>query len=321
MKRFICVLALICLAASHKVEITSDNGAVDEVFGFLEGLVSTAFNKSLPDITPCLTDSQAEVDDLAAMIADFKQGKSGIVAGLEKLGAMLTTLSPLISSCKQCPAEIKAGFATLKTDFTSPSTIAKMLLHAIEHIGTVVSDVKLVVSDFEAKNYIQMGSDLGKVIAILEVESELMDVHSIVKDMSLLIKGLFTEAFQKEIPDLDDCVTDAETIEADVKAIVSDFTHKKFVDGFKAISALVEKVAPALADCKKVVPEVKTEVTSLVSHIKDIKRDEKILLDVVLHHLEELLQDVIAVKTDFTSHNYFQMGTDLGKILILLQLP
>lgn len=255
------------------------------------------------------------------MIADFKKGASGILPGFEKFGDMLKSIVPLITVCKKCPAEVKQGFATLKDDFTSPTTIAKMLLQAVEHIGKLTTDIKSVVSDFGSKNFSQMGKDLGAAVSILEVESELIDVHSIAKDMGQLLQGLFAEAFQKEIPDLEGCVKDGEALEADVKAMISDFTHKKFADGFKAISDLVSKVTPSIADCKQTGGELKKELLILKNNVTDIKRDEKILLDLVLHHLEELLQDITAIKKDFTAHNYYNIGTDIGKILVLLQLP
>lgn len=142
------------------------------------------------------------------MIVDFKKGSSGILPGLEILGKMLSSIVPLVSNCKACPEEVKQGFVTLKNDFTNPKTITKMLLQAVMHIEALTTDIKAVVSDFEAKNFSQMGLDLGKAVSLLEIESELIDVHSIAKDMGLLVKGLFQEAFQKEIPDIDECVTE-----------------------------------------------------------------------------------------------------------------
>jgi hypothetical protein len=298
-----------------------DKAAVDTVFGFLEGLVQTAFNKSLPDITPCLKDAQPMADDLDDAVHLFMGGKAGIVPGLEKLGDMLTKLAPLISDCKQCPSEIKQGLLTLKADFTNKALIKKMIMQALFHLETIYNDVKLVVADAKAKNFVQMGSDIGKVITVLEVETELFSLHSIAGDVSQLLKGLFKTAFNTNIPDISNCVTNASGIEAAFKNVSSDFSHHEFIQAFKDLLAAFKEIPSAIAPCKQIPAEVKTEITKIKNNITDLSRDKQVMEDILFHHMMDLFSDISAIKTDYSSHEYFQMGEDLGNLLVLFKLP
>jgi hypothetical protein len=323
MKVLLVAICLVCAAFAH-TEVTvlmNEKTSIDTVFGFLEGMVSTAFGKTLPDITPCLKDAQPMADDLDDAVHQFMTGKAGIVPGLEKLGDMLTKLAPLILDCKQCPAEIKQGILTLKADFTNKAFIKKMIMNALFHLEDLFNDIKLVVADAKAKNFVQMGSDMGKLIQVLEVETELYSLHSINEDVSQLLKGLFLTAFNTSIPDVSNCITDAAGIEAAFKNVVSDFSHHSFIQGFKDLILAFKEIPTVIAPCKSIPAEAIAEVKAMKDHITDLSRDKSVVEDILFHHMMDVFEDVSAIKADYEKHEYFQLGSDIGKVLILFKLP
>lgn len=323
MKRLLVAICLVCAVFAHS-EVTvqfNEKTAIDTVFGFLEGLVSTAFGKTLPDITPCLKDAQPMVDDLDDVVHDFMTGKAGIVPGLEKLGDMLTKLAPLISDCKQCPTEIKQGILTLKADFTNKAFIKKMIMNALFHLEAIFNDVKLVVADAKSKNFVQMGADLGKVIQVLEVETELLSLHSVASDVSQLLKGMFKTAFNTNIPDISNCVADAQGLEAAFKNVASDFSHHSFIQGFKDLISAFKEIPSVIAPCKSIPAEVVAEVNAMKAHITDLSRDKAVVEDILFHHMMDVYEDVSAIKSDYANHEFYQLGSDIGKVLVLFKLP
>jgi hypothetical protein len=68
------------------------------------------------------------------------------------------------------------------------------------------------------------------------------------------------------------------------------------------------------------VSESITEVKQMVAHVTNFKNDIKVLEDVVLHHLSELVQYITAIVEASEKHEFYQIGVEVGKIVNLLQI-
>jgi hypothetical protein len=128
MKTLFVLIAIVALAVAQSdiTMVTDERDAAQEVFGFLEGFVSSGFSKRLSDVTPCLKDSKAILLDIDNAVRAFTKGTHGIVKGLTNIGDFFTKMVPVLSECPQCPKEVIMLVKHLQKDFSSNSKITKM---------------------------------------------------------------------------------------------------------------------------------------------------------------------------------------------------
>ena len=117
----------------------------DFVNGLLTGLVQ---DDSLDKVKACLTDAKSVETDMTAAIADFKKGDiADMIAGVAKVGHLLSTVDADISDCKGMKddaARIKAWSAI----FSNPSQLAQTVLaNAMANMTGLKADIGMISTD------------------------------------------------------------------------------------------------------------------------------------------------------------------------------
>lgn len=117
---------------------------------------------------------------------------------------------------------MKEDLNKMKKNFESFTAVIVMVKNAVAHGSAIFDDARAAAthfSDHEMKNF---GIDLGDIVRIVLVDNN--KLADPVTDAAAVVRGLIDGAFKTHIPDLADCVADAEEIVSDIAIIVKDFT-------------------------------------------------------------------------------------------------
>jgi hypothetical protein len=147
------------LAISAIVGLTSANTHVLEAQLIVKGVLHGAFNVDVAT-NGCLTDSEGIYTQAGEIIADFK--KMDVEGGFKVIGSMMTALSKDLGDCKTLEAGMKTKLDAMGAVFSKPSTAVKTVgWNIIKHHTEILKEDGVAISDYDAKNWYDMGVNLG----------------------------------------------------------------------------------------------------------------------------------------------------------------
>jgi hypothetical protein len=147
------------LAISAIVGLTSANTHVLEAQLIVKGVLQGAFNVDVAT-DGCLTGSEGVFTQAGEIIADFR--KKDVEGGFKAIGPMITALSKDLGDCKTLEAGVKAKLDAMGAIFSKPSTAVKTIgKNIIKDHTEILKESGVAISDYDAKNWYDMGVNLG----------------------------------------------------------------------------------------------------------------------------------------------------------------
>ena len=111
------------------------------------------------------------------------------------------------------------------------------------------------------------------------------------------LDGLTTQIIKKNHFDaITHCVKDVKKIDVEVTAAIKDFKKKDVTDiikGVAEIGKVLEALPKDMHDCSQAEGDFKKIAAWGTKIIHDPKKEEKIVLDNLLHHYPEVIKDVL----------------------------
>ena len=118
---------------------------------------------------------------------------------------------------------------------------------------------------------------------------------------------------KNDLNEIKACLTDADTLEGEIEAIVKDLETlniNNIVDAVKKIVTLVQQIPGDLKNCEGIQGDL-SKITNWASHIDVTKIPTN-----VIEHLSPIMKDVQTITTDFQSNNYLDAGEQVADIAI-----
>ena len=129
-----------------------------------------------------------------------------------------------------------------------------------------------------------------------------------------LVAGIVEGFVQKnDLAEIKKCLTDADTLEPEVEAIVKDFSSlnvANIIDGVKKIVTLVQQLPDDLKDCEGIQGDI-SKISNWATHIDVTKIPGN-----VIENLSPIVKDVQTITTDFQADNYMDAGEQIADIAI-----
>merc|ERR1719454_2303887 len=118
---------------------------------------------------------------------------------------------------------------------------------------------------------------------------------------------------KNDLKEIEACLTDADTLEGEIEAIVKDLstldiTH--IIDAVKKIVTLVQQIPDDLKNCEGIQGDI-TKITTWASSIDPTKIPTN-----VIEHLTPIVKDVQTITTDFQTNKYLDAGEQVADIAI-----
>jgi len=119
------------------------------------------------------------------------------------------------------------------------------------------------------------------------------------------------------------CFQDADHFVLDVEEVVHDltsFTFKGLVAGVKKGIATIASIPVDLAQCAEAIPEA-AELGVWAAHIVEYKKVEDLVEYNIKRQAVKLGLEVNKLRKDHKRHEWFQVGEDIGEMIVLLTTP
>ena len=118
---------------------------------------------------------------------------------------------------------------------------------------------------------------------------------------------------KNDLKEIEACLTDADTLEGEIEAIVQDLstldiTH--IIDAVKKIVTLVQQIPDDLKNCEGIQGDIQ-KITTWAQNIDASKIPTN-----VIEHLTPIVKDVQTITTDFQTNKYLDAGEQVADIAI-----
>merc|ERR1719454_896595 len=137
-----------------------------------------------------------------------------------------------------------------------------------------------------------------------------IDLSGVEEFVAGVVEGFVNKNDLKEIKA---CLTDADTLEGEIEAIVKDLQTldvSHIVDAVKKIVTLVQQIPADLKNCEGIQGDI-TKITNWASSIDPTKIPTN-----VIEHLTPIVKDVQTITTDFQTNKYLDAGEQVADIAI-----
>ena len=134
------------------------------------------------------------------------------------------------------------------------------------------------------------------------------------------VAGLLYGMVQKDdLPEIQKCLTNAESLEAEITNAVSDLSKGDFQDVLKAvqeIGQIIKEVPQDLDECKDIDSDVK-KVEAWAAVFANPVTLTKQLTKNLLANWKKVSADITTTETDWNAKKFYEAGEDVADILIL----
>merc|ERR1712147_124636 len=137
-----------------------------------------------------------------------------------------------------------------------------------------------------------------------------IDLSGVEEFVAGVVEGFVNK---NDLNEIKACLTDADTLEPEIEAIVKDLQSldvAHIVDAVKKIVTLVQQIPGDLKTCEAIQGDI-TKITNWASSIDPTKIPGN-----VINNLSPTVKDVQTITTDFQSNNYMDAGEQVADIAI-----
>lgn len=134
---------------------------IDFLGGLLEGLVQ---DNHLTEISTCVTDGSALVDDVEKLVSDLKAGNKIRAAMVAK--RLVGEIPATLGACEHMGDDLKA-LEQWAAVFTSPKVLVEDISrHMVLHHKEIMDDLHLVETDWAAQEYFASGKAAADLLTV-----------------------------------------------------------------------------------------------------------------------------------------------------------
>ena len=311
MKIFALLIAL--LLAFSVVQATSTD-ALDTIEGILVG----AFAEHGKAAMKCIEDGEESFIEIEEAIKEFaKGGTTNIIQGLFLIGKALEKLPDEMKDCESAE-EILGDFEHIIAEFKDPSAL---VIHVgkevMWHGKSIYNDITGAVSNFKEGQFKPAGLNIGDIIHILLVQT---DLKSPAKDTLDTVEGILVGAFGADGKAAVVCLDDGEEIFDDVEKAIKEFeqggvTH--IVQGLFYIGQALEELPKEFQGCQ----EAEGLFDDFEKIVEEFKNPQELIVHItkeVIWHGKTITHDITGAKDHFNNGEFEPAGENIGDLVKIL---
>ena len=292
------------LSVSHTLEV---------VAGLLEGI---AADLALTDIENCITDAESIGVDIHNAYEEILQASfSSVKSGLADLAQALEVVPSAITACKAGATTDVAKIEAMLAAFSSPvSFVFHVAKDLIVNGRQIFKEVSSGVRAYHAGNYTSFGFYMGEAMAaaIVGEKEVVVDVLDVVGG---LLEGL---ADGIALSDIQNCVTDTETIAANLFTAVMQLKNATNPTNAKLaihdFGVALEFLPGAITNCKSV-PQDAAAIEKMIANFESPMSFIFVVGKNLVLNGNEIYDEMATAISDWDSQNWFGFGENLGEAL------
>ena len=125
---------------------------------------------------------------------------------------------------------------------------------------------------------------------------------------------------QEGLTEVSTCVSDAKSEATEVYTIYKDLLARSWMTGFQDLATLVEYLPGLMTDCTHMQDDIATLQSWATVFLTPADLPATIEANISSNILK-LTHQLTAARSDWKNENYYQFGTDIGKMLTIVTQP
>ena len=287
---------------------------LEVVAGLLEGIAS---DLGLSDIENCIEDAETLGEDIHNAYEQILQATfTSVKNGLEDLAAALKVIPAAISSCKSAATSDVTKLEAMLATFSSPETfvfhVAKDLIVNGHEIYT---EVAAAVRAYHSGDYTSFGFNMGEALAAVIVGETDVAVN-VIDVLGGLLAGI---ADGIAITDIENCVTDTETVAANLADAVMELRDAANATNAKAaihdFGMTLEFLPGAITNCKSAATNDAADIAEMIKNFESPLSFIFVVGKNLVLNGNEIYDEMTTAIADWDSQSWFAFGQNLGEAM------